>query len=178
MYRRTAVIAVAACLTSIALAAQAMSGGGGHIEVEASASPALGRFSFESNDLKVTEADGKLVFVTNLGGMKMGLRKGHTHEAFEVPKHPNAKLTVDKAKLKIPTSGTEKGNVPGELTLHGVTRPVNVKYTVTAEGSGYKVGGSFSFKYEDFKVSKICKVGVCVDPEVKVSVSDVKVKGG
>lgn len=178
MYRRTAVIAVAACLTSIALAAHAMSGGGGHIDVQGSASPALGAFNFESNDVKVSETDGKIVFVTNLGGMKMGLRKSHCHEAFEVPKHPNAKLTVDKSKLKIPAAGaTEKGTVQGEFTLHGVTKPVNVKYTATADGSGYKVGGSFSFKYEDFKVSKICKVGVCVDPEVKVTVDSVKVNG-
>lgn len=212
MYRRTAVIAVAACLTSIALAAHAMSGGGGHIQIGASASPALGAFSFESSDVKVSESDGKLVFSTQLEELQMGLRKSHTKEAFEFSKHPNAKLSVEKSKLKIPAAGaTEKGTVGGEFTLHGVTRPVSVKYTATASGDGIKVGGSFSFQYQDFKVGKkcrregkgeddklpvcdddrikackpnanvcfeqICKVGVCVDPDVKVTVDGVKITG-
>ncbi|MFZ5889919.1 MAG: YceI family protein [Myxococcota bacterium] len=210
MHRRTPVLAVAACLTSIALAAHAMSGGGGKIQVNASASPALGAFSFESTDVKVSEADGKLVFVTQLEGMSMGLRKAHTKEAFEISKHPTAKLSVPKDKLKIPAAGaTEKGSVPAELTLHGVTLPVNVKYTATESGGGFKVGGSFAFQYQDFKVGKkcrregkgeddklpecdedkikackpnakvcyeqICKVGVCVDPEVRIVVDGVKV---
>jgi polyisoprenoid-binding protein YceI len=212
MYRRTAVIGVAACLTSIALAAHAMSGSGGHIQIGASASPALGAFSFESSNVKVSEADGKVIFTTQLDEMQMGLRKSHTKEAFEFGKHPTAKLSVEKSKLKIPAGGaTEKGTVGGELTLHGVTRPVNVKYTATASGDGFKVGGSFSFQYQDFKVGKkcrregkgdddklpecdedrikacksnsnicfeqICKVGVCVDPNVNVTVDGVKISG-
>ncbi|MGC4094266.1 MAG: YceI family protein [Polyangiaceae bacterium] len=181
----------------------------GSIKIAASASPALGAFGFESSDSKVQETDGKVVFTTQLDGMQMGLRKSHTKEAFEFGKHPTAKLSVDKSKLKIPAAGaTEKGSVQGELTLHGVTRPVNVKYTATAADGGFKVGGSFSFQYQDFKVGKrcrregkgddklpvcdedkikvckgdvcheqICKVGVCVDPEVKVTVEGVKLSG-
>jgi polyisoprenoid-binding protein YceI len=210
MYRRTALFGAAICLTTFALAAHAMSGGGGKIQVAASASPALGAFAFDSTDLKVSEADDKIIFVTQMEALSMGLRKSHTKEAFEFGKHPTAKLTVEKGKLKLPANGaTEKGSVPGELTLHGVTKPVNVKYTATGTADGFKVGGSFAFQYQDFKVGKkcrregkaedeklpvcdddrikackgnanicweqICKVGVCVDPEVRITVEGVKV---
>src|SRR6188472_2265220 len=105
MYRRTAVVGAAICLTTFALAAHAMSGGGGHIQIGASASPALGAFSFESTDLKVVEAEEKIIFSTQLEACSMGLRKSHTKEAFEFGKHPVAKLTVEKGKLKMPGAG-------------------------------------------------------------------------
>lgn len=210
MTRSTMMAAVGTCLTSTALAVHAMSGGGGRLQVSASASPALGAFAFESTDVKVSEAEGKLVFSTQLDSLSMGLRKSHTKEAFEFGRYPTAKLAVERAKLHTPSAGTSaSGNVDADLTLHGVTRKVTVKYTARGEGGAYKVSGSFSFRYQDFNVGKkcrrdskgdddalpvcdeakiktcklsssicheqICKVGVCVDPDVRITVEDVKV---
>lgn len=182
MFRRIAFAAAALSLTTVALA-----GPKGfrcidksHYKIEGEAKPALGAFSGESNDLDVKDEGGKLVFISKLTNVNMGLRDKHTREAFKVDKHPTAKLVVDKSKLKMP-GDKEKvdGTVQGDLTLNGVTKPVTVKYAARRMGSDYLVKeAKFSFKYTDFGVEKICKMGVCVEPKVTITVDKMKIREG
>ena len=181
MFRRIAVAAVAVCLTTFAIAADAALTGvdKGHVKIDAVAKPGLGAFSGEVNGVDVKEAGGKLVFSSDLEGrLKMGLRQDHCKKAFETGKHKSVTLTVDKSKLKMPADkGKESGEVTGDLKLHGVTKPVKVKYTVSRTGSDYHIKeAKFSFDYTEFGVEKICKLGVCVEPTVTITVDGVKVR--
>jgi len=181
MFRRIAVAAVAVCLTTFAIAADAAFTGidKGHVKIEGVAKPGLGAFSGELQGVDVKEADGKLIFSADLGSrLKMGLRQSHCKEAFQVDKHKGVTLTVDKSKLKIPADNAkESGEVTGDLKLHGVTKPVKVKYTVSRTGSDFHIKeAKFTFDYTKFGVEKICKVGVCVEPEVGIVVQGVKVR--
>lgn len=181
MYRRIAVASVAVCLTTFAIAAHAAFKGvdKGHVKVEGVAKPGLGAFSGEVDGVNVKEDGGKLVFSSDLEGrLKMGLRQDHCKKAFEVDKHKSVKLVVDKSKLKLPADNEKSsGEVSGDLTLHGVTKPVKVKYSVSRTGSDYHIKeAKFSFNYTDFGVDKICKLGVCVEPTVNITVNGVKVR--
>ena len=98
MFRRIAVAAVAVCLTTFAIAADAAFTGidKGHVKIEGVAKPGLGAFSGELQGVDVKEADGKLIFSADLGSrLKMGLRQSHCKEAFQVDKHKSVTLTVD-----------------------------------------------------------------------------------
>jgi len=176
MFRRTALIA-AAVLT---VASMSLADGKhkkcierGALSIEGVAKPGLGAFNGESDDVDVKDEGGKFVFTTDLNKLKMGLRASHTKAAFEIDKYPTAKLTVDKDKLKIPEDNQEvSGDVKAELTLHGQTHPVTVHYKAKRTGSDYHIReASFTFKYIDFKVEKICKLAVCVEPDVNIKLS-------
>ena len=181
MFRRIAVAAVAVSLTTFAIAADAAFSGveKGHVKVEGVAKPGLGAFSGEVDGVSVKEEGGKLIFTADLEDrLKMGLRQDHCKKAFETSKHRSVKLAVDKSKLKLPADNEKaSGEVTGDLTLHGVTKPVKVKYTVARTGSDYHIKeAKFSFNYTDFGVEKICKIGVCVEPTVSITVNGVKVR--
>jgi polyisoprenoid-binding protein YceI len=181
MFRRIAVAAVAVCLTTFAIAADAAFSGvdKGHVKIDAVAKPGLGAFSGEVSGVDVKEAGGKLVFSADLESrLKMGLRQDHCKKAFETEKHKSVTLTVDKSKLKMPADNAkESGEVTGDLKLHGVTKPVKVTYKVSRTGSDYHIKeAKFSFNYPDFGVEKICKLGVCVEPSVTITVEGVKVR--
>jgi polyisoprenoid-binding protein YceI len=180
MFRRTSVAAAAILLTTFALGADARWNcvEKGRIKVEAVAKPALGAFSGESKDVDAKEEGDKVIFTSDLKKLDMGLRKNHTKEAFEIDKHPKVKLTIEKSKLKVPADKEKvSGEVTGKLALHGVEKPVKVSYTVSRTGSDFHIKeAKFSFNYTNFNVEKICKVGVCVEPNVTVTVSNVKLR--
>ncbi len=176
MFRRIAVVAAAVTLTTIAFASNAAlsSVEKGSVKIEGVAKPGLGKFDGKSTDISAKEEGGKIIFTADLKSkLDMGLRASHTRECFKTEKHPVAKLVVDKSKLKMPEdNGNVSGKVTGQLTLAGVTKPVEVSYKVSRTGSDYHVkGGSFSFNYTDFGVEKICKLGVCVEPNVTITIS-------
>ena len=182
MHRRSrSALAAAVAALSFALVAQAdfQSAGKGEAKIEAVAKPALGKFSGSIGGISATEKDGKIVFTADLpGGLKMGMRDSHTREAFRVEKHKGVRLVVDKSKLKIPDDNKKsEGEVSGDLTLHGVTKPVKVKYVVKRTGSDFHLGGSsLSFDYTNFGVPKICKLSVCVEPLVTIRIEQLKLR--
>jgi len=180
MFRRTSVAAFAVLLTTFALGADARWNcvEKGRIKVEAVAKPALGAFSGESKDVDAKEDGDDVVFTSALSKLDMGVRQKHMSQAFEIDKHPKVKLVIEKSKLKVPEDQKRvSGEVTGKLTLHGVERPVKVKYTVSRTGSDYHIKeAKFTFNYTKFKIEQICKVGVCVEPDVSVTVTNVKLR--
>lgn len=178
---RIALAVSALALTSFALAGQAalQSIDKADIQIEAVAKPGLGAFQGACDAVSAKEEGGKIVFTAELGkGLKMGLRDKHTREAFRVAKHNKATLVVDKSKVKVPGDKQKvDGTVTGDLTLNGVTKPVKVKYSASRTGSDLHIkDASFNFNYTEFGVEKICKLAVCVEPQVKVNVPRLKLR--
>lgn len=183
MLRRSRLVlaATALSITTVALAAQAalQSIDKADIKIEAEARPGLGKFDGLCDAVSAKEVGDKLVFEAELKrGLRMGLRDKHTREAFKVDKHNVAKLVVEKSKLKMPADNESvKGKVKGDLTLHGVTKPVTVSYTAKRTGSDVHVkDATFNFDYTEFGVEKICKLGVCVEPQVTITVPRMKLR--
>lgn len=197
MFRRAAILA-ATIVTASSIALAAGPGGRfkqidekGKCTVKGKAK-GLGEFTGEVEDVAFAEEAGKLKFTVDLDkSLKMGLRQGHTRESFKIQKGSVAILTVDKSKIAVPEDGKKLENqkVDGDLFIGrlengkvavdkdgkqlGMSKPVKVTYTVSRTGSDLHVkeGSSLTFNYENFGVSKICKLTICVDPSVTIVVS-------
>jgi hypothetical protein len=127
----------------------------------------------KSDSLSGRQQGERLVFTASMTDLKTGLelRDKHLRDYLEADKFPTAKLAVDVTQLETPS---DKGHVVAkrnvELTLHGVTKSVQVKYEAKRAGSDLFVEGQTEFDIRDFKVKVPCFAGVCVKPEVKVTV--------
>jgi polyisoprenoid-binding protein YceI len=121
-------------------------------------------------DVSVTEKGDSLAISVGLATLKTGIdmRDRHMREKYlETSKYPNAVFQVDKSKLKLPSSGA---NVEGSLTLHGVTKQVNVHYVASGSAKELTVSGSMHINMKDFGVNVPSYLGVTVKPDVDVTV--------
>ncbi len=97
------------------------------------------------------------------------LRDKHTKEKYlETGKFPNAELTISKTSL--PASGKGK-DIPfiGELTLHGVKKPV--KGALETSKDGQKIENIFEFKIliNDFGIEPPSYMGIKIANEVTIT---------
>jgi len=127
-----------------------------------------------SSELSVDERDGQIVATAPLTNLKTGitLRDKHLRGYLQTDKHPNATLTVEKSKLKLPDDNqTASGSATGQFSMHGVTKTLKFNYKAKRTGSDFHVQGLTEVDIRDFKVEVPCYLGVCVKPEVKVKVA-------
>jgi polyisoprenoid-binding protein YceI len=73
----------------------------------------------------------------------------------DVAQFPTAtfKLTAPIALSAVPTEQPTSVKAAGELTLHGVTKPVQVDLTVTRAGVTFLVGGTLNIVFADWNVA-------------------------
>ncbi len=130
-------------------------------------------------DLRVDD-DGTTVTITvplaNLD-TGIGLRNRHMREKYlEVPKYPNAVLTVRRAALVFPKGDVSEHDAPGQLTVHGVTRPVTFHYNARGDSGAIEVSGRIHVNMNQHGIETPGYLGVTVKPDVDVaatfSVSD------
>ncbi len=99
--------------------------------------------------LTVANDGTALLFTVGLSNLTSGidLRDEHMKGKYlEVPSFPHATLKIERSALSFPASGGEKkkGKAAGSFTVHGVTQPVNVAYTLVKTNAGYKVDATFN----------------------------------
>ena len=130
-----------------------------------------------TSDLRVDEdAQGNIAVTVPLGRLTTGidLRDKHMREKYlEVPKYPNAVLTVQRSALTLPAasqSGTFETN--GTLTIHGTTKPVHLRYTAKHDAqTSYAISSSLTLDMTDYGIEKPGYKGLSVKPSVDLSVS-------
>jgi polyisoprenoid-binding protein YceI len=170
--RRIVILGLAACVVASGVNASAglSSKGDSNIKFEAQG-PAGMKINGTSGGVRATEADGKIKIVAKTTGFHTGieLRDKHLRDYLEAEKHPEATLVVDRGKITLPTGAPIDGAVAADLTLHGVTRHVQVNYRITGDANGYQVHGSAGVSIAEFGIKKPCYLGVCVGDAVKIS---------
>lgn len=145
------------------------------------------KFTGSTNDLSVTEADGKLTFSANLKTVKTGMDGRDEHFKKHFAKGDGkVQFVVDKASLKIPADGAvAKGTAEGELKLLGKSHKVKIPYSAKRQGSDYLLGSQlgqtdlkFTFEYTWFTAGgeQVCEMGVCVRPWVDVTIKKLKLR--
>jgi polyisoprenoid-binding protein YceI len=166
-------LAIVAGLT-VSFAASARLEDAGDVDVHFLATgPGGMKINGEGSDLKASETDGKLTIKAPLTNLKtgIGLRDKHLRNYLETSKYPDATLVIERSKLDIPENDkTSKGSATGNLTLHGVTKPLKFTYKALRTGSDYHVQGLATVDIRDYGIEVPCYLGVCVEPEVKLKV--------
>ncbi|HEY6727580.1 MAG TPA: YceI family protein [Polyangiaceae bacterium] len=125
--------------------------------------------------LTVAQTEGEfLVLKTDLHMMSFGngtmdkMRYNHAKKELEFKKFPEVALRVKASELS--AGGKKSGK--GQLTFHGVTKPVDFSYTATETGNKVKVDGNFTISLKKHGIKEpICKAEVCVADAVAVSAS-------
>jgi YceI-like domain len=126
-----------------------------------------------SEQLAVTSDDQQLVFSLPLRSLATGidLRDKHMNEDLESARFPAVELRVLRSALQMPAKGAEvAGEVPGELTLHGQTRPVTVSYKAKRAES-IDGSGTLKINLKEYGVQVRSYLGVTVKPDVDLEVA-------
>lgn len=121
-----------------------------------------------TNELQVSEKEGKVSFVVPLGKLSTGIAMRDDHmknKYLEVGKYPNAVLVVDKQALKL--AGGE-GKVDGDMTIHGQTKRVSVSYNAKKNGASYDISGATVVNIKEFGIDAPTYKGIAVKPDVEV----------
>jgi polyisoprenoid-binding protein YceI len=101
----------------------------------------------------------------------IGLRDVHMREMLETDKYPAATLRVARSGLALPKEHEPIESIAdGDLTLHGQSRPVKVRYHAEVGADGVtRVQGSFQFDVRDFDIRAPSYLGVSVAPKVEIN---------
>jgi polyisoprenoid-binding protein YceI len=132
------------------------------------------RIEGKSSRVSVDQDAATLTFRVPIAPIETGieLRDRHMRDALEAERFPNAVLRIARSGLTYPgPHRLAEGTASGELTLHGLTRPVSVKYRAEmGTGGSTKVRGTLQIDMRDFEIRYPSYLGVTVAPEVEVEV--------
>lgn len=93
---------------------------------------------------------------------------------FDTDRYPTASFTAQRiqaAPADLPDGATRQLTCVGALTLHGVTRTVQVPVTVTRSGDALTATGSFTVQLSDYGMTRPRLLFFTVDDAVSVSFS-------
>ncbi|HEX2866763.1 MAG TPA: YceI family protein [Ignavibacteriales bacterium] len=84
----------------------------------------------------------------------IGLRNRHMREDYlETDKYPMASFKGKIVKAEKMPSGIFKVTAQGDMSIHGVTRPVEITGTLTpSSGDSYRIASNFDLKLSDYKI--------------------------
>lgn len=151
--------------------AKLSSSGASAVEFHATGPVGL-KITGKSNVVQVDSDDKNITITVPLSNLDTGMSLRNTHmkdKYLETSKYPNAVLVVPKASAGYPNGGSN--NATGNLTLHGVTKPVTFHYDVKKEGAEYAVAGKLHINMNDFKIEQPSFAGATVKPDVDVDIS-------
>jgi polyisoprenoid-binding protein YceI len=98
----------------------------------------------------------------------------HFNETYmESDKFPKASLkgtVINTSDIKINVNGTYKAIVKGELTIHGVTKPIEQEGSITVKDGKISAASSFKINIDDYgiKVPKLVEDRVAKIVDVKI----------
>ena len=102
---------------------------------------------------------GDIVFQVLIRSFKFekALMEEHFNENYlESEKYPRSSFTgkiIDPAAVDFTKTGTYKVSVEGELTLHNVTKKINVPGIIEVESEGIKASAKFNIATEDYNIT-------------------------
>lgn len=146
-----------------------------------------GRTSHVSGNVRVdvnnvARADGAVTVDLTTLDTGIGLRNEHLRGTIEAEKYPTANFKVTKIQLPgntLKANSPATGTVTGQMTLHGVTRPLTAPVVLTylpQEDANYRPGdwvfveAAFKLKLSDYKIALPAPVmGIKVSDELDIN---------
>src|SRR5437899_3943840 len=129
--------------------------------------------SYEMTSAKVTVQLANLASVDSVAGYNVRNRDGIVQRSLSVSSYPTA--TFEAANVALP-AGVESGQqvdvtVPGQLTVHGVTKSVTATLQLRVTGNTAQIAGSIAAKMTDFGGNPPQVPFTVVQPDVTIEVS-------
>jgi polyisoprenoid-binding protein YceI len=126
--------------------------------------------------LQGDKVSGKVACALDSFDTGIAMRNHHMKEKYlETQKFPQAVLSLTQMTLPAEAKAAEFDvkNVPfkGDLTLHGVTKPVEGVATVSRKGTKVNYGFEFKLKSSDFAIATPSFMGITMADEVTVDVA-------
>jgi polyisoprenoid-binding protein YceI len=122
------------------------------------------------------KVSGDLTFDLATLSSGISMRDEHMKEKYlEVGKFPSAKLHLTEVNL--PAAWSMKSPVikdavfKGDLTLHGVTKPIEGKFEITGAPSAFSAKADFEVKMDEYGIEIPKYLGITVKNDVPVSLS-------
>jgi polyisoprenoid-binding protein YceI len=192
----TALCAIVAGLIQCFLAGELRAGPGysaksGKISFTVGSNVPFLKVSGSSSDLKgggAASAEGQTVIIRNLEfevdpkTFKTGieLRDQHLYEkVFTASDGSIPRIVLKADRFEAAPNGKPsawEGNLKGQLTLRGVTKPVSFRASVEKKGNGAVITAEGTIKTSAFGVKEIAYSGATVDDEVTVTVINLRVE--
>ncbi len=143
------------------------------IKIRGKGEPAKGQLQIDGK-----KATGTFEFNVATLDTGIDLRNEHMREKYlQVKEYPTAKLEIKNLELKeeFSVAKAKVADTPfeGELTLHGVTKPVSGRFRV---GEQRDVTAAFKIKLSDFQIDIPKYLGVTVADEVTIDVKVAELK--
>ncbi len=176
---KTMILTVLFTLVSIANAAtQSLSAKGGEVEILAVGKPSFIKIRGKGDppqgqvDVQDAKVTGTFEFDLKSLDTGIGLRNEHMRDKYlQVNEHPKAKLQIEKVELKdgwsLAKPAIKSAPFSGQLTLHGVTKPVSGTVSVSEAKA---VEAAFKIKLSDFAIDIPKYMGITVADDVEVAV--------
>lgn len=122
---------------------------------------------YQLNDVKVSVQLGGLQSVDQVAGFNVGQRDRIVQNQLSVSRYPEA--VFQASGVSVPTSlDSAPIQVPGQLTIHGVTKDVVASVQAHTTASGVEVVGSIPTKMTDYSVSPPQVPITTVQPDVTI----------
>lgn len=141
------------------------------LKIEGKSQALSSQLALEKNELKGSVELSLATLETGLA-----LRDRHMKEKYlEVEKHPITRLEI--SPIQLPASllgapgGSETVKIPGQLTLHGVTKPVEAQATLTRKEQALQVQASLALKLPDYGIEIPKFAGITVAEDVTIDVT-------
>jgi polyisoprenoid-binding protein YceI len=122
----------------------------------------------QATTIKLTAQLASLKSVDQVAGFDVSRRDSIVSQTLSVSQYPDATFQAQSVELpaSLTNGGTVSLTVPGQLTIHGVTRSVQVTVNLQVSGSKAQAAGSTSFNMTDFGVSPPQVPITTVQPQV------------
>ena len=158
-----------------------LNGKDGKVEFHAVGRPSLIKINGKGDAPKgwITLDNGKIssAITFDLKSLDTGIDKRNEHmkvKYLEVEKYPEARLALTEVNFPNPAPSGEFSDIPvsfkGNLTLHGVTRPIEGNSKVGGSGGKIKVVANFETKISDYKMPVPSFSGITVADKVQIEI--------
>src|SRR5207253_19508 len=109
----------------------------------------------QATALKFTAQLASLQSVDQVAGFNVSQRDRIVSRTLSVDQFPEATFQAQTIDLpaSVRSGGAEQVTVPGQLTIHGVTRPVQAAAQIQTSGSQAQATGSTTFNMTDFGIT-------------------------
>jgi len=129
-------------------------------------------FVGKSEEIALCEENGLVLVSLRLDSLRTGIsfRDDRMRELYlETEKFPQAVLQFERSHLLWPDSDSVKAKLKGKLTLHGVTRSVNIGYQAEGTCHHARVEASLHLNMKNFNIETPTHLGMMVRPGIAIS---------